>query len=206
VPIRAAGFALACVIGCAAAAQAETLDFTIYKESDAVGHDVYDIARNGDATTVKVHTQTDVAVLFLKFHYRHERTEVWKGDALQSFVSDTDDDGTKHHLEVRRDGDTLAATVDGKRQTAPGDEVPFTLWKKSLPRHRLFFAIADFAQLKTTVTDKGADTVTVGAKTVDAHHFQVRGDLNWDLWYGADGLLLKTAFKRRGFPVFFVRE
>jgi len=30
--------------------------------------------------------------------------------------------------------------------------------------------------------------------------------LSWDLWYGSDGALLKTAFKRRGYPIFLVRQ
>lgn len=201
-------WALAFVIGLASVgvAQAETLDYTIYKESDPVGHDVYTINKEGDVTTVKVHTHTDVSVLFFKFHYNHDRTEVWKAGVMQSLVSDTDDDGTKHHVSVHRDGNSLIGGVDGKSQILPGDVLPFTLWARSLLKRQVFFDVADFEQLKTEVEDKGPDKITINGKAFDTRHYKITGDLNWDLWYDANGVMLKSAFKRRGFPVFFVRE
>ncbi|HEY1722131.1 MAG TPA: DUF6134 family protein [Magnetospirillaceae bacterium] len=203
---RIGALAFAATIGFAAAAQAEELDFTIYKESDQVGHDHYTITHDGDITTVKVHTHTLVNVLFLKFHYDHDRTEVWKGNVLQSFVSDTNDDGTKHHVSVHRDGNQLVGDADGKSQIVAGDIPPFTLWVKSLAAHQNFFDIADFEQLKTEVADKGMEKLVIGPKTYDAHHYKITGDLNWDIWCDTDGLMLKSAFRRKGFPVFFVRE
>jgi hypothetical protein len=203
---RASVLAFVASIGFAAAAQAEIRDYTIYKESDPVGHDIYAISQDGDVTRVKVHTHTIVNVLFLKFHYDHDRTEIWKNGIFQSVESTTDDDGTKHQMSIHRDGDKLVGTVDGKARTIPGDALPFTVWAKALVRNQLFFDIADGDQLKTTVEDKGEDKIAIGQKTYDTHHFKISGDLNWDLWYEADGVMLKSAFKRRGFPVFFVKE
>jgi hypothetical protein len=196
----------AAVVGFSAAAQAEVRDYTIYKESDPVGHDVYTITKDGDVTTVKVHTHTVVNVLFLKFHYDHDRTEIWKNGVVQSVESSTDDDGTKHQMTVRRDGDSLIGTVDGKTKKIAGDVLPFTIWARALLKKQVFFDIADFALLKTNVDDKGPDKTVIGPKTYDTRHFKISGDLNWDLWYDADGVMLKSAFKRRGFPVFFVKE
>ena len=203
---RTGVLAFIAAMGFAVAAQAETVDFTIYKEADPVGHDTYTITQDGDTTVVKVHTHTLVNVLFLKFHYDHDRTEVWKGNVLQSFTSDTNDDGTKHHVSVHRDGSQLVGDADGKPQILPGDVPPFTLWVKSLAAHQIFFDIADFEQLKTEVADKGMEKLTIGKKTLDAHHYKITGDLNWDIWTDKDGLMLKSAFRRKGFPVFFVRE
>jgi len=156
---------------------------------------------------VKVQTTSDVKVLFIEFHYRHTRTEVWKGAQLQSFESETNDDGTKHHIEIHRDGDSLFAVADGVEKKLSLDAIPFTLWTKSVMTPRsVLFDVGDFEQLKLQFTDKGIDPIAIAGKKIDTRRYQISGDLHWDLWYAPDGTLLKTAFKRRGYPISFVRE
>ena len=197
--------ALAILLG-GGAARADALDFTIFKEDDPIGHDIYQIDHAGDQTVVKVTTQTDVKVLFLEYHYHHDRTEVWKGGQVQSLVSDTNDDGTKHHFDMHRDGDALVATADGAAKSIPGADVPFTLWTDAFLKAPAMLDVTDFAEMKVKVEDKGADSIKIGANTISAHHYKTSGDLNWEFWYAADGALLKTAFKRRGYPISMVRQ
>lgn len=189
------------------AAPNDSFAFTIFKDSDPIGHDTYLITDKGDVKTVQVETRTDVKVLFLSYHYHHTRTEVWKGATLESFVSDTDDDGTKHHVEAHQEGGKLAATVDGTQKVLPGNAMPFTLWTHDLASDNTpLFDIADMTPLKLQWVDKGKASLSLDGRTMDVHHYQVSGDLHWDLWYGPDGSLLKTAFKRMGYPITFVRE
>ena len=120
------------VLAVSSAARADTLSFRIYKEDDLIGHDTYLIVRDGDNVTVKVAMQTDTKLFFIPFHYRQDRTEIWKGGQLQSLLSDTDDDGEKHHVEVHRDADLLVGTADGENKSLLGDSAPFTLWSNEL--------------------------------------------------------------------------
>jgi hypothetical protein len=207
---RTLGIAGLCLVAAglvAGSARADgTLGFTIFKEGDPIGHDSYTIEKAGDLTKVKVETQTDVHVLFISYHYRQDRTEIWKDGALQSLVSDTDDDGTKHHVDVHREGDALVASADGAKKTAPGTAVPFTLWTNEFLKAPVVLDVTDFQQMKVGVEDKGSESLAIDGKTVPAHRFHLTGDLSWDLWYGSDGILLKTAFKRRGYPIFLVRQ
>ena len=203
----AAMLAAAAIVASADAAHADSFAFTIYKDGDPIGHDTYTITTKGDEKTVQVETRTDVHVLFISYHYRHTRTEVWKGATLESFVSDTDDDGTKHHVDAHQAGGVLSATVDGKHRTLPGNAIPFTLWTRQLmSSNKPFFDIADFSPLKLGIVDKGNASLAIDGHTVPTQHYQVTGDLHWDLWYAADGTLLKTAFRRMGYPITFVRE
>lgn len=205
---RAGAAAVAAVIlGLGGVARAESFAFTIFKESDPIGHDTYTITTDGDEKTVHVETKTDVKVLFVSYYYRHSRTEVWKGTTLESFVSDTDDDGTRHHVEAYQDGGKLVATVDGAHKTLPANAIPFTLWTRDMmtPTTPLF-DIADLAPLKLQFIDKGNASLSLAGRTVAVRHYQISGDLQWDMWYAPDGTLLKTAFKRMGYPIFFVRE
>jgi len=206
-PVKAAALAVLFVLSFGtAAAKAESLVFTIFKEDDPIGRDVYSIDKNGDLTTVKVEMQTDVKLLFLDFHYRQDRTEVWRGDRLESLVSQTNDDGTKRYVELRRDGDSLVGTVDGTKKTLPGSIVPFTLWSPAFLKASTLLDVSDTSQMKIGVQDKGVDQLTVNGKSIAAHHYHLTGDLNWDFWYDADGLLLKTTFRRSGYPIAFIRQ
>jgi hypothetical protein len=203
----AAALAAAAILGAAGAARAESFAYTIFKDSDPVGQDRYVITANGDEKTVQVETKTEVKVLFISYHYHHTRTEVWKGALLESFVSDTDDDGTKHHVEAHQEGGKLEAIVDGKPRTMPGNAMPFTLWTHDfMTPNTPLFDIADFSTLKLAWADKGTMPLMIAGHTVITRHYQVTGDLHWDLWYSADGTLLKTAFKRLGYPITFLRE
>jgi hypothetical protein len=47
--------------------------------------------------------------------------------------------------------------------------------------------------------------VSVEGKVQQADHFRITGDVERDLWYGADGYLLKAAFQRSGYPIEVVR-
>jgi len=189
-----------------ASAGAESLNFTIFKEADPIGHDTYTIDKVGDLTKVRVEMQTDVKVLFIEYHYHQDRTETWKDGQIQSLVSDTNDDGTKHHVDLKRDGAALVASADGAPKTVPANVVPFTLWTNQFLKALTIFDVSNFGLLKVSVEDKGGETVSLAGKSIDAHKFHLTGDINWDLWYGPDGGLLKTAFKRRGYPISFVRQ
>jgi len=204
-PVWLGLFALGAALA-APSARADQIGFTIFKEDDPIGHDSYMIEKRGDETKVTVDTQTDVKVLFLDFHYRGDRTEIWKGGQLQSLLSDTNDDGAKHHVDIHRDGDSFAGTADGKPAKAPGNAIPFTLWTSEFLKSPLMLDVTDFSQMKVGIEDKGADSTKVDGKTVTAHRYHLTGDLTWDLWYAADGLLLKTAFRRRGYPIFLFRQ
>jgi hypothetical protein len=205
---RWSGLAAAVVfVATTAPAYAEAFTFTIFKDADPIGHDTYLITAKGDEKTVQVETRTDVKVLFISYHYHHTRTEVWKGATLVSFVSDTDDDGTKHHVEAHQEGDKLTAIADGKHVSLPGNAMPFTLWTRQLmSANTPLFDIADFEPLKLQWVDKGKTVLSLDGHAIDTQHYQVTGDLQWDLWYGLDGNLVKTAFRRMGYPISFVRE
>ena len=41
-------------------------------------------------------------------------------------------------------------------------------------------------------------------KAMEAAHHRIEGDVERDLWYAADGTLLKTRFKRSGYDITYV--
>ena len=187
-------------------ALAASSTFTILRGDEPIGRIVYQVAEEGGTTTVRVESKIDAKVLFISYHLRHTRIETWRSGVLQKFVSDTNDDGTIHHIEATREGDSVVAMVDGISRRMPGDAVPFTLWSKDLIFKTLMFDVTDFQTLHVQVENKGADTVTIGGQKIEVQHYRLIGDEHWDLWFTPDGTLVRTQFTRRGYQIYFVKD
>ncbi|MDR3436132.1 DUF6134 family protein [Telmatospirillum sp.] len=187
-------------------AAAEPISYVILKEGQPIGHETVTIDRQGDLTTVQVQTETRVKVLFLDFHYHHQRVETWRAGRLESMVADTDDDGAIHHIEVSHPGQSVRLTVDGTTRETAGDALPLTLWGKAIIDHGNLYSIVDAEPYRVTIAALGKSTLALGGREMAAEHYRMTGDVDRDLWFGSDGLLLKVAFERRGYPIEIVRE
>jgi hypothetical protein len=182
------------------------LDFTILMDGDPIGHETYDFRQSEGRTNVVVKTQTDVKMLFLTFHYRHLRQEDWKDGQLLSLKADTDDDGTKHHVEAAAQDSSLSLTADGKPVTLSPTSLPLSLWNKALLSTDSLYGVIDAQAYHISVQDLGKENLTVSGKAFETQHYRIAGDVQRDLWYGTDGLLVQAAFERHGYPIKFIRN
>lgn len=155
---------------------------------------------------VDVTTRTRAKVLFLEFRYDHSRREEWQDGKLVRMVADTDDDGTKSHLESSRTESGWTIAVNGQSSQRAGDSLPLTLWGRAVLDRRDLFSIIDAKPYGVQVASLGTEAVTVDGKAVAAEHFRMTGDVERDLWYGPDGYLLRAAFQRAGYPIEIVRN
>ncbi|BAI71914.1 hypothetical protein AZL_012760 [Azospirillum sp. B510] len=182
---------------------ARTLTYQILMGEDPIGSEQVRIEPQGDRTKVTVTTTTRVKVLFIDFSYDHKREEMWKGGALESMTATTDDDGEPHKIEMTRDADGYRLTVDGKTRQAPAGVLPLTLWTPEVLKHTELLSVIDAEPYKVTARKIGAETVEAGGKSQQAAHHRIEGGVERDLWYAADGTLLKTRFKRSGYDITF---
>ena len=188
----------------AAQGTARTLTYQILMGEDPIGSEQVKIEPQGDRTKVTVTATTRVKVLFINFRYDHKREELWKGGVLESMTATTDDDGTPHKIEMARDAAGYRLTVDGKTQQAPAGTLPLTLWTPQVLKHTQLLSVIDGAAYKVAARKVGAEPVEAGGKAVQAAHHRIEGDVERDLWFAADGTLLKTRFKRSGYDITYV--
>lgn len=198
--------ALVCALVAPHLAVAAPLSYVILKEGDPIGHETVDIERNGDVTRVEVSTETRVKVLFLDFHYRHHREEIWRAGRLERMVADTDDDGSIHHIQLDAGGDGVTLLLDGAAREVPPGALPLSLWSKAILDRKTLYGISDAALYQVSIQSLGAARLDWHGSEVAAERYRISGDVDRELWYGEDGLLLKTAFQRRGYPIVIVRE
>ncbi|MCG5239694.1 DUF6134 family protein [Azospirillum doebereinerae] len=200
----AAALLLAPLSTAMAAGTARTLTYQILMGEDPIGTETVTVEPQGDRTKVTVAATTRVKVLFINFRYDHKREETWKGATLESMRATTDDDGTPHSLDLLRKGNGLTLTADGKASELPGDALPLTLWTPEVLKRPNLISVIDGAPYKVSARAVGTETVEAGGRKTEAKHHRIEGDVERDLWFDAEGTLLKTRFKRSGYDITYV--
>lgn len=190
--------------GGAEAAGPRTLTYRILMGDDTIGTETVTLDAQSDVTKVAVTATTRVKVLFINFRYDHQREEVWKGGTLDSMRAKTDDDGTPHSVEMARRGAGYALTVDGRTGEVPANALPLTLWTPEVLKRPTLLSVIDGKPYSVRVESLGTETLDVGGRAVKAQRHRITGDVERDLWFDADGTLLKTRFKRSGYDVTYI--
>ncbi|KJE34105.1 hypothetical protein UF64_16960 [Thalassospira sp. HJ] len=188
------------------ASGSEILNFRVLKDGEPIGYEKVEITPTATGQTVKIETLTDVRVLFLKFHYDHQRTEQWQDGKLVSVETTTNDDGTHYTWQASYDADcyVLAGKGVGKRDACDG-AWPLTLWHEDVTGKADLFSVINAEPYTVNTQRVGEETVMVESRETPAVHYEMSGDVERDLWYGTDGKLLKTSFKRKGYDIDFIR-
>lgn len=188
-----------------AADEPVVLRYEIRKDGEAIGTETVRIATTGADTEVAVENHTRTTVLFMDFAFDQERRELWRDGALRQLQVETNDDGTKSTLAANHGEAGWTVSVNGKAEQRPADSLPLVLWTDKVVAASSWFGTIDAVSYQARVEKLGDESVTIGGKPVMATHYRFSGEIERELWYGADGRLLKTTFKRKGFPIEFVR-
>ncbi|MCW2246130.1 hypothetical protein M2352_001721 [Azospirillum fermentarium] len=190
----------------ASAADARTDRYTILKDGDPIGTEDIRFEPQGDTLKVSVTTTTRVKVLFVNFRYDHKRDEVWRGGTLESVTATTDDDGTPHTLALARGKDGgYTLTVDGKTSALPATTLPLTLWTREVLKRPVLLSVIDGHPYQVRSDSVGSETVTTaGGQAIPTQHHRIGGEVERDLWFAADGRLVKTQFKRSGYDIVYL--
>jgi hypothetical protein len=168
--------------------------FDIVRGGDKIGTDTVDIERQNDTTTVKIKTDLSVKVMFVEaYRYEHSCNETWKNGQLIAFKSRTNDNGTKHSIDVTAAPDKLSMNADGKHSDLPKTAAPASLWSKEAIHQFDAFDPDTGKPLSIKVTDLGNEALTIHGATHEAHHYKIadtlRGDFAREVWFDGDVLV-----------------
>jgi len=206
--IAAALVAAGAVLSPVAATMAEPalLNYEIRKDGEKIGSERVTLHPQSDGSRVAVETHTRARVLFLDFHYDHRREERWRDGQLVGMVADTDDDGSRVHTEAARGAEGWAVTVNGESGQRPADALPLSLWSRAVVGHGHLFGVIDAKPYAVEVVALGPESLSLpGGTLIRADHVRISGEIERDLWYGPDGLLVRATFTRAGYPIEMVR-
>ncbi|MEI7712144.1 MAG: DUF6134 family protein [Rhodospirillales bacterium] len=173
------------------------LAFDIVRKGSKIGSHV--LTFQPEANRLIVRIAADIAVAFgpiVLFRYKHRATERWEDGRVVSLDADTDDDGEKFAVKIRRDGDALAVEANGKpRYIAPPNTTPATHWNRGM-LDGPFVNTQDGKLLRPSVISLGT-TTDLPRCPIPASGFALRGDCDLDTWYDTAPRWVGLRFKGR---------
>ena len=169
--------------------------FDIVRGSDKIGTDTIDIERQNDTTKVKIKTDVSVKIMYIEaYRYEHSCDETWKNGQLVAFKSRTNENGTKHAIDVTAAPDKLSMDADGKHSDLPKTAAPASLWGKDLIHQLDAFDPDTGKRLSIKVTDLGDEVLVLHGVSHQTHHYKIAdttrdSDFARDIWFDGDVLV-----------------
>ena len=163
---------------------------------------------------VTVTTSVDFAVKVLgvtSYRYTHRAQEVWNGNTFLSLAAQTDDNGKKYLVDVKRDAAGLkversaqaevvqaSAAYEGFRQPVreivPAQTLPSTQWNLRQVREQRLLNTQYGTEARIQVVPLGRETIRTATGTLQATHYRYSGDLKMDQWFDDRGRWVKGSF------------
>jgi hypothetical protein len=167
--------------------------FAIMRNGEQIGTHAIEISRTGPETNVRITTELAVKVLFITaYRLQHSATERWMNGQLVAFNSTTDNNGTRHKVSATRGTGGLEVEADGKTNRVDQNVFPASLWNSELVRRKMALDPQDGQVDPIAVTDNGTEDLNLGARTLKAHHYEIKGRYSQDIWYDEHGRLVQV--------------
>jgi Family of unknown function (DUF6134) len=177
----------------AASTPPETMRFAILRNGEQIGTHAVEISRTGAETSVRIMTDLAVKVLFVTaYRLQHSATERWINGQLATFNSTTDNNGVRHKVSATRTASALEVDADGKTSRVDQNVLPASLWNPELMRRKTALDPQDGQVDPISVTDDGTEDLNLGARTLKAHHYEIKGRYSQDVWYDERGRLVQV--------------
>lgn len=174
------------------------LSFAVFRDGSQVGEHQLTFRKQNGNLAVDISTKIAVKVAFITaYRFEHEGHEVWHGDRLVRLWSKTNDDGTHHVLDAEAANAGLEIHADGHDADAPATIIPASLWNEGILQGGRILNTLDGSRMAIQVADLGPDAVFVKGSKETAHHYAITGDLQRELWYDSNHVLVRVRFKAK---------
>ena len=184
------------------------LDFTVHRAGDPIGRHVLSFKQGSEGLVVEIETKIEVKVLFVTaYHFEHQGRDIWRDGKLTVLVSSTNDDGTEHTLAVKASGAELQVEGDGEMSKAALEIIPASLWHEGILAGGAILKTLQGRQMNVKVSDAGTEEIDVVGQTLVAHPCVIEGDLQREVWFDDEQVLVKVRFKGKdGSSIEYVRR
>src|SRR5690606_27113487 len=88
----------------------------------------------------------------------------------------------------------LVGTYNDRRREMPGDIIPASFWHPGTVSATTLLDPVRGRPREVTVQDLGNDAVIAGGREIEARHYAITGQIERELWYDAEGKLVKVRF------------
>lgn len=183
----AAGVALLLPVAAAATMQQEWR-FRVYLDDKPIGYHDFTIVETATGTRLTTRASFDVTFLRIPlFKYRHENTEQWDKQCLQSINSTTDENGKLYRLEGTAGEGGFRLVMNTGESILPSCISTFAYWDKSFLKNDRLLNSQTGEYLPVEVEYLGEKHTSIGTADVPTRHYRLTAsDLDIELWYSHD--------------------
>lgn len=156
------------------------LTFDVIRKGKDIGDYVITFRKSGSNLTVNVNTKVKVKVPIVGvtvYQFVQKSREQWRSGKLAALSSTTNDNGEAHVINL-----------------GASSLLPASLWNEDILKAREVLNTIDGRKMRISVLKVGNENIATGHGKVAATHYRISGDLARDVWYGADGTLVRVNF------------
>ena len=186
---RAAIAILLALGACAASANTRSWDFRVLLDGSEIGEHRYELREEGESRALRSTAQYRVRLLVIDaFRYRHEASERWRGDCLESLASQTETNGEREAVNASlREGRLSVERQAGgrtSREEHAGCVMSFAYWNPRMLRAQRLMNGQTGEVLPVRIAALGEESVPVRGRLLRADRHQLTAPgLKIDLWY-----------------------
>ncbi len=169
-------------------------NYVVLRDGEPIGTHIVTVSPEG--RDFKIEAKTDLAVKFgplTLFRLEHHRREMWRDGELESMTAHTDKNGDIYDIAITREPQGYKRVINGRTDSFDPSVKVLTLWHDDLFKYTSFLSPMDDKTYKISVDFVGADKVDLIDRSVDALEYRISGDTNRELWYDADGHIMKVS-------------
>ena len=180
----------------AAVPESGELTFDILREGSNIGTHRFRFTRDGARVEVAIDIEIKVKLLVVTlFAYHHTNRETWEDGRLVRLQTRTNDDGDKLQVdgEATPAGFKVAGTAGETLLSPP--VMPTSYWRTDTVQARQMLNTQTGELMDVNIAGPEPVRIEARGETIDARHYVISGDLELELWYDADDILVGLQFE-----------
>ena len=184
----------------------QTRTFKVFVDGTERGSMSMQLAKHSDGTeSVRGQIELNFNFIVYKYRYSSSGTEVWKSGRLIELANEADHNGDKYVVQASAQQQELAVEVNGESQSTKEDVWVTSYWCEPDSRkvgQQLTLLTTDKGLIVTGTLERiGTEQIAIAENSVNATHYQIRGDVEVDLWYDDDHRLIRQSARESGHRV-----
>ncbi len=168
-------------------------DYTVMRDGEAIGTHRVTVSLQGEDVEVETETNLEVTVGPLTlYEMEHQRHEVWRDGELEEMTAYTNKNGDVYDIAISRDPEGYTRVINGRMDRFDPSIKLLALWHEDLFKFSSFLSPIEDKTYEISVDFIGADKIDLINQSVDAFAYRMSGDTNRELWYDAEGHIIKV--------------
>ena len=187
-----------------AARHAYRIEHAVFGE---LGEHVMTIRRHGEDVEIEHTAELAVRVLGITMFTRSTRfRELWREGRLIVFDGRTIDNDEPFEVRGRAEGDSFVIEGSAGRVEAPAEVAPSEPSLIGAIEREWFFDIKTGELLRAEVRRAGTETLALARGAIEAVKYEVRGELEQDVWFDEAGVWVRWRLWRQGAAITLTRK